>query len=144
MSDNPVHEIERLLRRIADILRNEGRTILQDFPITPPQFIALQWLLEKGDMTIGELSEKMYLAFSTTTDLMDRMERNQLVERVRDQADRRVVRIHLLDKGKEIIKEVLEARRQYLQGILQHFTPEEIEELKRSLERLYNQMKPPS
>ena len=49
-------------------------------------------------MTIGDLSNKMYLAFSTTTDLIDRMEKSELVQRIRDEQDRRVVRIHLLSR----------------------------------------------
>ncbi len=69
-------------------------------------------------MTIGELSNKMYLAFSTTTDLIDRMEKNELVVRVKDPHDRRVVRIHLLDKGKQMIDEVIQKRQGYLQDIL--------------------------
>ena len=61
------------------MVKQKGRVIFSQFPITPPQFVALQWLNEKGDMTIGELSTSMYLAFSTTTDLIDRMEKMRLV-----------------------------------------------------------------
>src|SRR5690554_353584 len=89
-----VASIEKDLRYIAGLIKQKGREILSNYTITPPQFVALQWLLEEGDMTIGELSTKMYLAFSTTTDLIDRMENNHLVKRVRDEKDRRVVRIH--------------------------------------------------
>ena len=90
-----VADIEKDLRYIAGIIKQKGREILSNYTITPPQFVALQWLFEERDMTIGELSNKMYLAFSTTTDLVDRMENNHLVERVKDPRDRRVVRIHL-------------------------------------------------
>ncbi|MFS8631057.1 MAG: molybdopterin-dependent oxidoreductase, partial [Bacillales bacterium] len=106
LDEKTVAELEKLLRYIAAILKQRGREILTQYPITPPQFVALQWLLEEGDLTIGELSNKMYLACSTTTDLIDRMERNGLVSRVRDEHDRRVVRIHLLEKGERIIEEV--------------------------------------
>ena len=90
-------EMEKSLRYISHIVKQRGREILNNYPITPPQFIALQWLRELGDLTIGELSKKMYLAFSTTTDLVDRMEKNELIVRIRDPKDRRVVRIHLSD-----------------------------------------------
>lgn len=135
-----ISEIEYLLRKISGIIKQKGREILNDFPITLPQFIALQWLNEDGDMTIGELSNKMYLAFSTTTDLVDRMEKNGLVERVRDQKDRRVVQIHLLNKGKEIINEVLEARREYLAHILENMNQEEVDQMAISLKKLLKKM----
>lgn len=136
-----VYEIERELRYVSSIVKQKGREILADFPITPPQFVALQWLNEEGDMTIGELSNKMYLACSTTTDLVDRMEANELVERVRDTNDRRVVRIHLKEKGKTIIDEVLEARRSYLADVLAHFTEKDVKDLARTLQILHNEMK---
>ncbi len=131
MNQKQVEQIELSLRRVADMVKQKGRVILAHFPITPPQFVALQWLNEYGDMTIGELSTKMYLACSTTTDLVDRMEKNELVERVKDKQDRRVVRIHLLDKGKTIIQEVISKRQAYLENILSNFSNEQVDFLEK-------------
>jgi MarR family transcriptional regulator, organic hydroperoxide resistance regulator len=136
-----VAAIEKSLRMVADIVKQKGREILNEFPITPPQFVALQWLHEFGDMTIGELSSKMYLACSTTTDLIDRMEKNELVERVKDTNDRRVVRIHLLEKGRTIIKEVIQQRQVYLQNVLEGFSKENVDFLENSLDVLFDEMK---
>ncbi|MFN7251603.1 MAG: MarR family winged helix-turn-helix transcriptional regulator [Anaerobacillus sp.] len=136
-----VAHIEKSIRMIADIVKQKGREILTQFPITPPQFVALQWLHEYGDMTIGELSTKMYLACSTTTDLVDRMEKNELVERVKDTNDRRVVRIHLLDKGATIIQEVIKKRQEYLSYVLKHLSIDEVNILEQNLSHLYEEMK---
>ena len=133
--------IEKDMRYIAGIIKQKGRELLSDYTITPPQFVALQWLFEDGDMTIGELSNKMYLAFSTTTDLVDRMEKNQLVKRVKDPNDRRVVRIHLLDEGKVLIDEVIKKRQVYLQEVLANYTFEEIEQLKDNFMKLHQEMR---
>jgi DNA-binding MarR family transcriptional regulator len=138
--DNIVADSEKSLRYIAGIIKQKGREMLNQYTITPPQFVALQWLLENGDMTIGELSNKMYLAFSTTTDLIDRMEKNKLVVRVKDENDRRVVRIHLLDEGARIIEEVIQKRQGYLAEVLSAFTMEEIIELERLLGKLHQEM----
>ncbi|WP_096153104.1 MULTISPECIES: MarR family winged helix-turn-helix transcriptional regulator [Bacillus] len=140
-NEKSVANIEKSLRYIATLVKQKGREILSNYTITPPQFVALQWLLEGGDMTIGELSTKMYLACSTTTDLVDRMEKNELVQRVKDPNDRRVVRIHLLEEGERIIAEVVKKRQEYLQGILVNYTPEEILVLEKCLSRLHQDMK---
>lgn len=132
--------LEKDLRHIAAIIKQKGREILTNYTITPPQFIALQWLDELGDMTIGDLSNRMYLAFSTTTDLIDRMEKNELVQRVRDTADRRVVRIHLLPEGEKIIREVIEKRQLYLVDVVSDFEDEEIQQLSELLQKLYVRM----
>ncbi|WP_205520173.1 MarR family transcriptional regulator [Virgibacillus doumboii] len=122
------------------MVKQNGRKILNNYPITSPQFVALQWLIEEGDLTIGELSNKNGLAFSTTTDLVDRMEKNKLVERVRDGNDRRVVRIHVLEKGKTIIQEVIQKRQEYLGEVLSNFSTEQTDTLNNLLSFLYEQM----
>ncbi|MFP5181208.1 MarR family transcriptional regulator [Bacillus altitudinis] len=136
-----VAEIEKSLRHIAAIIKQKGREILNQYTITPPQFVGLQWLYEFGDMTIGELSQKMYLACSTTTDLIDRMEKSELVERVKDPSDRRVVRIHLLPEGERIIQEVIVKRREYVSELLGAFSEEEAIVFNQSLTKLQQQMK---
>lgn len=136
-----VADIEKSLRHIAAIIKQKGREILNQYAITPPQFVGLQWLYELGDMTIGELSAKMYLACSTTTDLIDRMEKNKLVERVKDPADRRVVRIHLLAEGERIIQEVILKRQAYLRDMFETFSEEETALFEKSLLKLQHEMK---
>ncbi|MBD8068891.1 MarR family winged helix-turn-helix transcriptional regulator [Bacillus sp. PS06] len=136
-----VADIEKSLRYISAIIKQKGREILSNYTITPPQFIALQWLLEDGDMTIGELSNKMFLACSTTTDLVDRMEKNTLVMRVKDPNDRRVVRIHLLEEGERIIEEVIKKRQNYLSDVLTDFSREDIQMFEKYLTKLHQEMR---
>ncbi len=147
MRDNSKHSfesvasLEKELRYISHLIKQKGREILSNYTITPPQFVALQWLHESGDMTIGDLSNKMYLAFSTTTDLVDRMEKNELVQRIRDEQDRRVVRIHLLSEGERIIQEVIEKRQNYLRDLLESFDTDEAQNLLQLLQKLHLLMK---
>lgn len=145
MNDNivceNVIEIEKYLRRVDYIIRKKGREILNDFNITIPQFTALQILISEGDLTIGELSQKMSLACSTITDLADRMEKNELVIRKKDEKDKRVVRIEALPKGYEIVEKVLEKRRIYLAENLIDLDDKEKEMLKDDLKALYLAMK---
>lgn len=140
-SSESVAILEKELRYISHLIKQKGREILSNYTITPPQFVALQWLHESGDMTIGDLSTKMYLAFSTTTDLVDRMEKNELVQRVRDEKDRRVVRIHLLPEGERIIEEVILKRQNYLHDIMSEFDEAEFEQLSKNLQKLHLLMK---
>ncbi|MDQ0858170.1 MULTISPECIES: MarR family winged helix-turn-helix transcriptional regulator [Bacillaceae] len=141
LSDKMVADMEKSLRHISVMVKQKGREILNQFPITPPQFVALQWLSEHGDMTVGELSNKMYLACSTTTDLVDRMEKNKLVVRIKDPNDRRVVRVHLLEEGQRIIEEVIQKRQQYLKNVIKNYDMQEIIQLESSLMKLHLEMR---
>lgn len=139
--EESVFLIERYLRKTDYSIRKKGRVILKDFNITGPQFSALQWLISDGQLTIGELSNKMKLACSTITDLIDRMEKNELVERARDKKDKRVVRIHVKQIGHDVVQKVLEKRRLFLAEKLKDFKKEDKDFLAKSLESLYQAMK---
>ena len=136
-----VTNIEKHLRKVDYIIRRKGREILADFDITVPQFTALQMLINRGNMTIGELSQNMDLACSTITDLIDRMEKSKLVMRQRDDRDRRVVRIKVLEKGYDILEEVMKRRIDFLDEKLAVLSSEEKANLDKGLESLYEAMK---
>ncbi len=135
-----VATIEELLRLVSRLVRRRGREILSHFDITPPQFDALLILVDNPGLTMSELCQRMYLACSTVTDLTDRMERGQLLERVRDEEDRRVTRLYVTSHGLEVREAVLRARRRYLAGVLAQMEAGELAELARSLQRVYDLM----
>ena len=135
-----VENIEKYLRKIDYIVRKKGREILNDFSITVPQFTALQILINNGNMTIGELSQRMALACSTITDLIDRMEKTELVIRKKDDKDKRVVRVEVLTKGYDILEKVLEKRRVFLASKLEEFSNDDKKTLNKVLEELYKAM----
>lgn len=133
--------IEENFRRASWKTKLKGREILGEFDITPPQFTALLTLKNTEDsLTIGELSSKMYLACSTVTDLLDRMERNELVIRVKDEKDRRVVRIKVLEKGYNVIKGVLDNRRRYILETLDGLSDEMIDSVFEVMKMLNEKM----
>jgi DNA-binding MarR family transcriptional regulator len=140
LSQESVKELETLLRTINTVVRHKGREVLADWSISPPQFDVLLLLNEYGGLTIGEVSNKMFLAFSTTTDLVDRMERNGLAERVRDLEDRRVVRLRMCHKGRQLIDQVLQARRGYLASVLADWQERDVLLLLESLRRIAAKM----
>ncbi|MCL6633010.1 MAG: MarR family transcriptional regulator [Alicyclobacillus herbarius] len=135
-----VVEIEQRLRQISSLVRRRGRALLEQYGITPPQFDALLILDKEGDLTIGEMSVRLGLAYSSTTDLVDRLERAGFVVRQRDKADRRVVRVCMQPSGAQLIEDVLDARRAYLAGILEPLGPEEKKEVLRVLDVLHAHM----
>jgi DNA-binding MarR family transcriptional regulator len=138
--DDSVIKIERSLRHVAFIIKKRGRDILVDFGITTPQFAALLALRENPNITMGELCDKLFLACSTATDLVDRMEKNGFLERKRDSQDRRVIRLSISERGQQVISEVVAARRRYVSSILEKLDEEEISQLAQSLERLHSLM----
>jgi DNA-binding MarR family transcriptional regulator len=67
--------------------------------LTPAQIHILLWLGNDGPMTMGELARAVAVTEKTITGVVDRLERDLLVQRERDPADRRVVHVRLAPRG---------------------------------------------
>jgi DNA-binding MarR family transcriptional regulator len=128
--------IEKSIRYISVHVRAHGREILKEYEISPPQFVALQWVGDKEGITIGELSNRMYLAHSTTTDIVDKLENLQLVRRYKSEKDKRLVLVEMEPKGKEIIRKVIDKRISYIRDITAHLDGEQMNMLPDLLESI--------
>lgn len=117
--------IEKSLRYIASHVRVNGREILKHHDISPLQFVALQWVGDKDGITIGELATRLYLAHSTTTDIVDKLEAGNYVRRDRSDKDKRLVLVSMEDQGKEIIQQVIDKRIDYIAKITQNLSEAE-------------------
>jgi MarR family 2-MHQ and catechol resistance regulon transcriptional repressor len=75
--------------------------------LTPSQFAVLEALYHLGSMTPGEISAKVLKSGSNLTTVIDNLERDGLVRRERDEDDRRVIHVRLLEAGKNKLEDVL-------------------------------------
>ena len=66
--------------------------------------------------TIGALAERLLLKHHTAVGLVDRLVRHGLVERVRDEGDRRQVRVHLTMEGRAKLERLSSAHREELRS----------------------------
>lgn len=91
-------------------LYTENRRVLKTLAarasLTGPQLTVVKMLEQMGDLSLTELSDAIRAQNSTVTGIVDRMEREGIVERVRSTEDRRVVRIHLTEKGHKLAEEI--------------------------------------
>ena len=81
--------------------------IIED--LTQSQFGVLETLYHLGPLCQGEVSSKLLTSTGNMTLVLDNLEKRDLVRRVREQSDRRTVRIYLTDKGKELIERIFPA-----------------------------------
>ncbi|MGC4000400.1 MAG: MarR family transcriptional regulator [Anaeromyxobacter sp.] len=87
-------------------LRNPIAASCEDLGLTPAQIHLLLWLGTDGPQAMGELARRVAVTEKTITGIVDRLERDGLVQRVRDPDDRRVVRVELAARGKELFRRV--------------------------------------
>jgi DNA-binding MarR family transcriptional regulator len=104
------------------------------------QLQALQLLLEDGSR-MSELAERIGVAESTVTRLVDRLEAAGLVERRISPPDRRCVVAELTPAGRKLAVELDESRRQFLAELLAMLPAGDRRELVRLFAKLTNAIK---
>lgn len=77
--------------------------------LTFSQFAVMEALYHLGPLTQGEISAKILKSGSNITTVIDNLERDSLVRRERDTADRRVIHVHLTEAGSRKIEDVFPA-----------------------------------
>ena len=68
--------------------------------------LALKGLPERKQTTIGELAQRLQLQHHSTVELVDRLEKRDLVQRCRDEGDQRRVLVSLTPQGEEVLREL--------------------------------------
>lgn len=89
------------LRRIIRAIDLRSRRLMQQAGFTGPQLLVLQALGQHREMSAGELAREVNLSQGTVTSILDRLEKRQLIRRVRSHADRRKVFVTLTATGEQ-------------------------------------------
>lgn len=136
LSDEQVRAIGYHLREITHMLKRHLAVLLAAEGLTLPQMLVLRRVKEKGEVALGEIAADLHLAPSTLSDIIKRLEREGLVEKISDPRDMRVMRLRVLAKGEELLARTCSIYDRHLRNIFAHFEESEVEALSRSLARL--------
>ncbi len=88
------------LRRIIRAIDMRSRRLMQHSGFTGPQLLVLQALGQYQEMSAGELAREVNLSQGTITSILDRLEKRNLIQRIRSHTDRRKVYVTLTEEGK--------------------------------------------
>lgn len=78
------------------------RPLLEELGLTYTQYVTIVALWEEDAQTVGSLGEKLFLESNTLTPILKKLEAMGHVERARDPADERQVRVKLTASGKRL------------------------------------------
>jgi len=83
------------------------KPILDKLKLTYPQYIAMLVLWEKEVIPFKELSDEIKLKTGTLTPLLNKLEKQGYIVKIRDENDDRKILVKLTDKGRELKEEAL-------------------------------------
>jgi DNA-binding MarR family transcriptional regulator len=93
------------------------------------QAYALTYLFFKGPIKISELCEHMMVSPGAGSQLVDRLEKLEMVERIADPEDRRVRKIKVLDKGENFVQENFKFSQSWISEIPTDINMEQVRQI---------------
>jgi DNA-binding MarR family transcriptional regulator len=139
LSITAAEDLERIIMQISWLAQRQFMQLLDEdrFRLTLPQFYTLLHLYQAGEeCKMSDLAEATHQSAASLTGVVDRLAEKQLVDRKRHDNDRRQVLVMVAQRGRELIAEIKQARREQMQSALAHIGDTEVEHLIRLLEQM--------
>lgn len=103
MTSPRVLETLKKFRLIIGAVRQHSKALESVCGISGAQVWMLATIADTPDITVSQLSQALSVHVSTASNLLDKLARAGLVERLRGEDDRRVVRLRLTKAGQTIV-----------------------------------------
>ena len=96
-----------------------------DLDISLPQLKVLMLLYSRDRTTVSGVAEALHSSLPNVTGLADRLEQQEFIERVSDQADKRVVLLELSEKGRAVLSNIFALRTDRIRQMYERLGSEE-------------------
>jgi MarR family 2-MHQ and catechol resistance regulon transcriptional repressor len=128
------------LKKTMDLFENISNQFFYKYDISNAKFNVLVVLLKgnKAGIMLSEIGEQMIVSKANITGLIDRLQRQGYVKRIRDNIDRRKIMAVMTPEGKAFTEKLLEDYREWIVNITNITNDEEKEQLIKILKKLRN------
>lgn len=120
--------MQTIAKRVEEDIKNYG--------LNTTEFAVLELLYHKGSQPIQKIGEKVLLASSSITYVVDKLEKKRLLIRKPCSEDRRVTYAVITEKGQEFMAEIFPKHKEAIHKIFAGINDEEKAKLIEQLKRL--------
>ena len=125
------------LRKWIEVFTNRSMRDTMQFwkesGLSMPQISTMMRLHYRGSCGISEMGNHLGVTNAAASQMVDRLVHLGYLERTEDQTDRRVKQLTLTSKGNALIQKSLEARRRWLENLVEALTPKQQAEITSAL-----------
>ena len=100
------------------------------------QAYALTFVHYNGPSKMSEICEHMLVSAAAASQMVDRLEKQNYVQRVADPGDRRVRRVLLSDQGQSFVQQSIEARQGWTKEIPSKLNEKQLDQISAALQIL--------
>ncbi|MBW1708010.1 MAG: MarR family transcriptional regulator [Deltaproteobacteria bacterium] len=129
-------EIVYSIRRLMQAGEHYTKELNKIYNVSAAQINCLLALYENGPLPPSQIAKHIMVNSSTVTGIIDRLEKKNLVKRLRVSQDRRVITVELTKSGKILAKNAPPPIQQKIIDGLNKLSQSEIEQIALTLKRL--------
>lgn len=126
---------DQMSEKMRHSMMHESMQDWSELDLTMPQLRTLGFLARDA-CRMGEIAAYLGSSVSSATSLVERLEGKDLVKRVHDPVDRRVVMCHLSPRGRELIDRFWRMQRRKLKSVAELLSIDELTRVTEAVELL--------
>ena len=122
----------RSMQNVETVIKND----ISSYQLNTSEFGVLELLYNRGKQPIQSIANRMLMANSSMTYVIDKLEDKKMITRTQDEVDKRITMIDLTAEGHQFFSSIFPNHVQTLSNIYQCLTPEELTVLIESLKKI--------
>lgn len=136
MEDLKKDSLYHIFLETLKLHHNRVHAVFDRVDLYPGQSHLLFVLNKEDGKSQKELAKRLKIKPSTTTVMLGRMEKSELIYRKQDSEDQRISRVYITEKGKATCREAVDIIEELENEYFGNFTKEEEQEFKKLLLKL--------
>jgi len=133
-----VSEIIDDVRRVFQVVNEQSKKAKRKTGLTGPQLWTIKTIAELSPVRVSDLARRMHLHPATVVGILNRLELQGLIKRIRTTKDRRVVHVELTDAGNALVIKAPQVAQGLLVAGLEELPLEKLQGIASSLQELVN------
>ncbi|HBT18715.1 MAG TPA: MarR family transcriptional regulator [Clostridiaceae bacterium] len=125
-----------VLTRALNAVKKHVEKDIRSHGLNPTEFAVLELIYSKGPHPIQKIGEKVLIASSSITYVVDQLEKKDYLKREPSPKDRRRIFASMTDAGQQLMDEIFPRHRVSMRRIMEGLTDHEMEEVLGLLKKL--------
>ncbi|HAR6474484.1 TPA: MarR family transcriptional regulator [Staphylococcus pseudintermedius] len=127
------------IKRTNDMIDKTIRNDVKSYGLSVTAFAVLELLYNKGEQSIQRIQERILIASSSTTYVVNSLEQKGYLKRRQCHKDKRVSYVALTDNGQQLMEKIFPEHAQAIETVFSVLTDEELNTLQQVLKTLSTQ-----
>lgn len=124
------------IKRNNEKLESAVKADVKEYDLNLNEFAVMELLYHRGKQPIQKIKERILIASSSTTYIIDKLCAKELAYREYDETDRRVIYVMLTEKGQELMEVIFPRHAQVIEDTFENLSIEEISQLRSLLKKM--------